>query len=60
VLFLDFIQGLQYFVILVIRGTHNLRNAIPDLEYWKDHSPILGINLHRNFEKAARRCTRCT
>lgn len=43
-------QGLQY---VVIRGTHNLRNAILDLEYWKDRSPILGINLHHGFEKAA-------
>lgn len=47
---IDSDQGNQF---ISIRGTANLRNALLDLEYWKSRSAILGINLHRGFEKAA-------
>lgn len=39
--------------IIAIRGTANLKNAILDVEFWRDKSPALGIRLHHGFEVAA-------
>lgn len=39
--------------LVAIRGTANVENAILDVEFRKDLSPYLGIELHRGFEKAA-------
>ena len=39
--------------IIAIRGTANLVNAILDIEFWKEKSPMLGIRLHHGFEAAA-------
>jgi len=40
--------------IIAIRGTANLKNAILDVELWRDKSPTLGIRLHHGFEVAAK------
>ena len=39
--------------IIAIRGTANLKNAILDVELWRDKSKALGIRLHHGFEVAA-------
>jgi hypothetical protein len=39
--------------IIAIRGTANLRNAMLDVEFWKDKSKELGVRLHHGFETAA-------
>jgi triacylglycerol lipase len=51
ILFSDDADKRQY---VAIRGTANLKNAMYDVQLFRERSPVLGIDVHKGFNKVAR------